>query len=151
MVQTPAVLLLEGPNLNLLGLREPQTYGKQTSKQIHDTLRQAFVDRCVLKTFQSNHEGALIDRIHAVLSDDPADALVVNAGALTHTSIALRDALLAVDKPFVEVHLSNVFARESFRRHSTFADLACGVISGMGPAGYHYAVDYLLQRLSATS
>ena len=140
------LLLLNGPNLNLLGQREPGLYGAQTLAQIEADLgRQAGELGVELECFQSNHEGALVDRIHAARGQ--ADGLLINAGAFTHTSIALRDALLGVAIPFVELHLSNVHARESFRHHSHLADKALGVICGFGPASYGLALQGLVSHL----
>jgi 3-dehydroquinate dehydratase-2 len=142
------VLLLNGPNLNLLGLREPGLYGADTLEAIEAELsRQAAGLGVALECFQSNHEGALVDRIHA--SRGHADGILINAGAFTHTSIALRDALLGVAIPYVELHLSNVHAREPFRHHSYLADKALGVICGFGPASYGLALQGLVQRLRA--
>ncbi len=141
-----SLLVLHGPNLNLLGQREPEVYGRTTLAEIDAELTQIAADAGVqLQSLQSNHEGVLIDRIHAA-RDDGTEALVVNAGGLTHTSVALRDALAAAEKPFIEVHLSNVHARDTFRHHSFLAPLALGVIVGLGPAGYRYAVQHLLSR-----
>jgi 3-dehydroquinate dehydratase-2 len=140
------VLLLNGPNLNLLGLREPGLYGSQTLEGIELELRQ-LADRLGvgLDCFQSNHEGGLVDRIHGARGQ--VDGILINAGAYTHTSIALRDALLGVAIPYVELHLSNVHAREPFRAHSYLADKAVGVICGFGPAGYGLALQGLVARL----
>ena len=140
------VLLLNGPNLNLLGLREPGLYGAQTLEQIEAALGlQAAGLGVELDCFQSNHEGALVDRIHAARGQ--ADGILINAGALTHSSIALRDALLGVAIPYVELHLSNVHAREAFRHHSMLADRALGVIGGFGPTSYSLALQGLVERL----
>lgn len=140
------VLLLNGPNLNLLGLREPGLYGAQTLAAIEaDLTRQAEALGVDLACFQSNHEGALVDRIHAARGE--VDGILINAGAYTHTSIALRDALLGVAIPYVELHLSNVHARETFRHHSVLADKALGVICGFGPGSYGLALQGLVQRL----
>lgn len=140
------VLLLNGPNLNLLGRREPGLYGSQTLEAIEaDLVRQAVALGVALECFQSNHEGALVDRIHA--ASGQADGILINAGAYTHTSIALRDALLGVAIPFVELHLSNVHAREPFRHHSHLADRAVGVICGFGSASYGLALQGLVQHL----
>jgi 3-dehydroquinate dehydratase-2 len=144
------LLLLNGPNLNLLGSREPGLYGAQTLEQIESTLSQQAADLGVeLQCFQSNHEGELVDRIHAARGQ--VDGILINAGALTHSSIALRDALLGVAIPFVELHLSNVHAREAFRHQSMLADKAIGVICGFGPASYGLALQGLVQRLRAGS
>ncbi|MEB3184198.1 MAG: type II 3-dehydroquinate dehydratase [Cyanobacteriota bacterium] len=140
------VLLLNGPNLNLLGQREPGLYGASTLAQIEAALgEQAREQGAQLSCFQSNHEGALVDRIQAAAGH--CDGILINAGAFTHTSIALRDALLAVAIPFVELHLSNVHARESFRHHSFLADRAVGVICGFGPTSYRLALEGLLDHL----
>ncbi len=140
------VLLLNGPNLNLLGLREPGLYGADTLESIEAELaRQAIGLGVELDCFQSNHEGALVERIHAARGN--VDGILINAGAFTHTSIALRDALLGVALPYVELHLSNVHARESFRHHSYLADKALGVICGFGPASYGLALQGLVMRL----
>jgi 3-dehydroquinate dehydratase-2 len=140
------ILLLNGPNLNLLGSREPGLYGAQTLAVIEAELRQrAAALKVELESFQSNHEGALVDRIHAAAG--AVDGILINAGAFTHTSIALRDALLGVAIPFVELHLSNVHAREPFRAQSYLADKAMGVISGFGPASYRLALEGLIERL----
>ncbi len=140
------LLLLNGPNLNLLGQREPGLYGAQTLAAIEaELVQQAQQLGATLDTFQSNHEGALVDRIHQARVQ--VDGILINAGALTHTSIALRDALLGVAIPFVELHLSNVHAREAFRQHSYLADKAIGVISGFGPTSYRLALDGLVAHL----
>jgi 3-dehydroquinate dehydratase-2 len=144
------LLLLNGPNLNLLGSREPGLYGIQTLEQIESALSQQAADLGVeLQCFQSNHEGELVDRIHAARGQ--ADGILINAAALTHSSIALRDALLGVAIPFVELHLSNVHAREAFRHQSMLADKAIGVICGFGPVSYGLALQGLVQRLRAGS
>ena len=143
------VLLLNGPNLNLLGTREPGLYGAHTLPQIEADLTQRAAALGVeLQCFQSNHEGALVDRIHA--ARDGTAGILINAGAYTHTSVALRDALLAVAIPFVELHLSNVHAREAFRHHSHLADRAVGVICGFGPASYRLALEGLVGHLQAS-
>ena len=140
------VLLLNGPNLNLLGQREPGLYGAWTLAQIEaDLQQQAAALGVELDAFQSNHEGALVDRIHGARAQ--AEGILINAGALTHTSIALRDALLGVAIPFVELHLSNVHAREPFRHRSYLADKALGVICGFGPASYGLALQGLVAHL----
>jgi 3-dehydroquinate dehydratase-2 len=142
------VLLLNGPNLNLLGLREPGLYGAQTLAQIEAALAErAGALGVELECFQSNHQGALVDRIHAART--AADGILINAGAYTHTSIALRDALLGVAIPFVELHLSNTHAREPFRHHSFLADRAVGVICGFGPTSYSLALEGLVAHLRA--
>lgn len=141
--------MLHGPNLNLLGQREPAVYGRTTLAEIDADLaaiaRESGHD---LASFQSNSEGALIDRIHAAAKEAIA-FIVINPGALTHTSVALRDALAAVAIPFIEVHLSNVHAREAFRHHSYIADLAVGVISGFGAESYRLGLSAALKRLAS--
>jgi 3-dehydroquinate dehydratase-2 len=145
----PRILLLNGPNLNLLGSREPGWYGDATLSAIEDRLRAVAARRGArLESFQSNAEHELVDRVQA-LASDPVDFAIVNPGAFTHTSIALRDALLAVGVPFIEVHLSNVHAREPFRRHSYFSDIAAGSITGLGAQGYELALQAALDRLHA--
>ncbi|MEY3462848.1 MAG: type 3-dehydroquinate dehydratase [Cyanobacteriota bacterium] len=140
------VLLLNGPNLNLLGLREPGLYGARSLEMIEAELaRQAAALAVELACFQSNHEGALVDRIHQARG--AVDGILINAGAYTHTSIALRDALLGVAIPYVELHLSNVHAREPFRHHSYLADRAVGVICGFGPGSYGLALEGLVAHL----
>lgn len=142
------VLLLNGPNLNLLGSREPGLYGVETLESIEK--RSAEVAREAgheLSTFQSNAEHELIDRIHRAPADGIA-FLIFNPGAFTHTSIALRDAIAAVRLPFIEVHLSNTYAREPFRRHSYFSDIAVGVIAGLGAFGYELAVRAAARQLA---
>ena len=142
------VLVVHGPNLNLLGTREPEHYGRTTLADINLTLaRLAETAGVELEAFQSNHEGALIERIHAA-REQGVRAIIINPAAYTHTSVALRDALAAVAIPFVEVHLSNVHAREPFRHHSYFSDLAIGVICGLGHEGYRLALEYLLNKLN---
>jgi 3-dehydroquinate dehydratase-2 len=142
-----SILLLNGPNLNLLGTREPAVYGRATLAEIETALRRRAAAAGVeLQTFQSNGELALIERIHAARVDGTS-FIVINPGAFTHTSVALRDALAAAALPFIEVHLSNVHAREGFRRHSYLSDTAVGVICGFGPQGYQFALDAALARL----
>jgi 3-dehydroquinate dehydratase-2 len=140
------ILVLHGPNLNLLGVREPEVYGVTTLAEIDARLAERAAGlSCELVSFQSNHEGALIDRIHAARED--ADGLLINPGGLTHTSVALRDALAGVGLPVVEVHLSNVFARESFRHHSFVSGVALGVVSGFGEASYALGLQALVDHL----
>lgn len=139
------ILVLHGPNLNLLGSREPSVYGHTTLDEINNKLQHlAGMQGADLLYFQSNSESALVDRVH-LARQDGTDFIVINPAAFTHTSVALRDALTAVAIPFIEVHLSNVFAREPFRKESYFSDLAIGVISGLGATGYELAVQYALQ------
>lgn len=134
-------LLVNGPNLNLLGSREPERYGATTLAEIETDLS-ARAERSGhrLACFQSNHEGQIVDRIHEAASEDVA-RILINPGALTHTSVSLRDALLAVAIPFIEIHISNVHAREAFRRHSYLSDIATGTIAGLGVVGYRLALD----------
>jgi 3-dehydroquinate dehydratase-2 len=142
-----SVLVLNGPNLNLLGKREPHLYGSTSLEQIINMLqKEAGARGLELDHFQSNAEHELIDRIHKA-REQGITYIIINPGALTHTSIALRDALLGVAIPFIEVHLSNVFARETFRQHSYLSDVASGVISGLGASGYLYALQAIHQRL----
>ncbi|HRD89158.1 MAG TPA: type II 3-dehydroquinate dehydratase [Accumulibacter sp.] len=147
--ETPRLLVLHGPNLNLLGTREPAHYGSTTLAEINMALaHRAAAAGVHLEAFQSNHEGALIERVHAA-QQQGVRYLIVNPAAYTHSSIALRDALAGTGIPFVEVHLSNVHAREPFRHHSYFSDLAIGVISGLGSEGYLLALEYLLRQIAA--
>ncbi|MGE5471910.1 MAG: type II 3-dehydroquinate dehydratase [Bacteroidota bacterium] len=147
-VERARIVVLHGPNLNLLGTREPEHYGRVTLSDINMALaRMAEAAEVDLEAFQSNHEGALIERIHAA-REQGVRAIVINPAAYTHTSVALRDALAAVAIPFIEVHLSNVHAREPFRQHSYFSDLAVGVICGLGHEGYLLALEYLLNKIN---
>ncbi len=138
-------LVIHGPSLNLLGTREPEVYGFDTLEDVNSRL-QALASAAGhgIDTFQSNAEHELIERIHAAKED--AAAILINPGAFTHTSIALRDALLAVTIPFVEVHISNVLAREPFRRHSYLSDVAVGVITGLGARGYELGLNFLMEK-----
>ncbi len=145
-----AILILHGPNLNLLGTRQPEIYGATTLAQINEDLGKLAADRGhQLECFQSNHEGALVDRIQAARSDGTR-FIIINPAAYTHTSVAIRDALAAVDLPFIEVHLSNIHRREAFRHHSYMSELAEGVICGLGAAGYRYALDQACEHLART-
>lgn len=140
------VAVINGPNLNLLGTRQPEIYGLTTLEQLHAMVLPAAAKRQVtLEWHQSNHEGELVDLIQGLAAR--VDGAILNLGAYTHTSLALRDALLAAPLPFVEVHLSNLFARESLRHQSLMADLAIGIISGFGPGGYLLALQGLLEHL----
>ncbi len=142
-----SVLVLHGPNLNLLGTREPAIYGRDTLADINARLVARGKSAGVrVQTFQSNHEGALVDRLHAARTED-VKFVVINPAALTHTSVAVRDALAGTDLPFIEVHLTNVHAREPFRHHSYFSDKAVGTIVGLGPRGYEFALDFALARI----
>jgi len=141
------ILLLNGPNLNLLGTREPEVYGSTTLAQVEQAAAaQVAAAGAVLSTFQSNHEGALIDRIQAARQEG-VDAIVINPGGLTHTSVALRDALAGVAIPFVEVHISNIHQREAFRHHSYLSAVAVGVVCGLGVDGYAAAISFALKNL----
>ena len=141
------ILVIHGPNLNLLGTREPGHYGRETLEDINNQLIQQGVELGhTVRCFQSNAEHALISSVHQAAHDN-IDFLILNPAAFTHTSIALRDALLAVAIPFIEVHLSNIYARESFRHHSYFSDIAIGVMSGLGARSYTLALDYLMSEV----
>jgi len=146
-----SILLLNGPNLNLLGTREPDVYGKTTLADIEKKIEGLAKSRGhQLESFQSNAEAELVDRVQN--SAGKIDFVLINPGALTHTSIALRDALLGVDIPFIEIHISNVHAREEFRHHSFFSDIATGIVAGLGPQGYELALqaaDEFLRNQSA--
>lgn len=145
------ILVLHGPNLNLLGEREPEIYGKTTLADINRTLNQrATAAGFSIDYFQSNWEGALVDRIHQAYLDK-TQFVIINPAALTHTSVALRDALLGVMIPFIEVHLSNVHAREPFRHHSYLSDKAKAVICGLGADGYYFALEHVLSILNQKS
>jgi 3-dehydroquinate dehydratase-2 len=139
------VLVLQGPNLNLLGTREPEIYGRATLDEIHHGIRARAAELGLeVDTFQSNHEGALIDRLH----ERDFDVAIVNAGGLTHTSVALRDALLAVERPFWEVHLSDPWKRDEFRKVNFLHDLAVASIVGQGAKGYHVALEAIAERFA---
>lgn len=143
------ILVLHGPNLNLLGAREPDIYGRTTLADIHAAMEsRAKADGVLLESFQSNHEGQLIDRVQAAASE-AVRFIIINPAGYTHTSVALRDALAAVAIPYVEVHLSNIHAREPFRQHSYFSDKATGVVCGLGAYGYMAALDFALSRLNS--
>lgn len=142
------ILIIHGPNLNLLGQREPEVYGRQTLDDINGSLAELAIQLGVsIEVLQSNHEGVLIDRIHAA-ADGGCSGIIINPGGLTHTSVALRDAIAAIGLPVVEVHLSNIHAREAFRQHSYVAGVVVGQISGLGAIGYQLALRALVQRLS---
>lgn len=145
------ILVLNGPNLNLQGTREPAIYGSQTLADIENELAPiAQRKNAQIAFFQTNHEGALIDRVHLARTDG-TDFIIINAGALTHTSIALRDALAAASVHFIEVHLSNLHRREKFRHRSYLTELAVGTIVGLGAAGYRYALDFALSTATPTT
>ena len=147
MSKKASILVIQGPNLNLLGTREPDIYGKTTLEDIHQKLGELAKAQSVdLSTFQSNHEGELIDRIQKA-KQDGVDFIIINPGAFTHTSVALRDVLAGVAIPFTEVHLSNIHQREEFRKHSYLSDIATGVICGLGAIGYELALQAAIARL----
>lgn len=147
---TSTILVIHGPNLNLLGKREPKVYGYLTLEDINQQLTaQAEKATLQLDTFQSNWEGAIVDRIHQA-QQDGVQYIIINPAALTHTSVAVRDALLGVAIPFIEVHLSNVHAREAFRHHSYLSDKAIGVICGLGAKGYAAALDYVIEKIQSS-
>lgn len=143
-----SILVLHGPNLNLLGLREPEHYGNATLASINQALiNKAKLVNVELEAFQSNAEAELVTKIQS-LATKKIDFVIINPAAFTHTSVAMRDALSAVKVPFIEVHLSNVYAREAFRHHSYFTDIAVGVISGLGAKGYELALDYAIEKIN---
>ncbi len=143
-----SILVLHGPNLNLLGLREPEHYGNATLASINQALiNKAKLVNVELEAFQSNAEAELVTKIQS-LATKKTDFVIINPAAFTHTSVAMRDALSAVKVPFIEVHLSNVYAREAFRHHSYFTDIAVGVISGLGAKGYELALDYAIEKIN---
>ena len=144
----PRILVLHGPNLNLLGSREPDIYGRTTLAEIHRSMEaRARAEGTLVESYQSNSEGELIDRVQSAASEG-IGFIIINPGGYTHTSVALRDALLAVAIPFIEVHLSNPHAREGFRHKSFFSDIALGVICGLGAQGYQLALEAALSVLS---
>jgi 3-dehydroquinate dehydratase-2 len=148
MADLHRILVIHGPNLNLLGTREPEVYGSTTLAEIDAALAAAAKEQAAeLACFQSNHEGALIDRIQEAMGW--AGGILINPGGLTHTSVSLRDALAATALPVVEVHLSNVYSREEFRRHSTISGIALGVVSGFGSASYRLGLEALVGHLAA--
>jgi 3-dehydroquinate dehydratase II len=139
-----AIAIINGPNLNLLGQRETHHYGNNTLEEINQGLLEAFKNQVKLEFFQSNHEGNIIDYLQ---NQRDKDGIVINPGAFTHTSVAIRDTLSALNLPTVEVHLSNIYKREQFRKASYFSDIAIGIISGFGGQGYHFAVKALVEQL----
>lgn len=144
-----SILVLHGPNLNLLGLREPEHYGNLTLDAINQRLTaQAKLANVALEAYQSNSEADLVSKIQT-FATNKCDFIIINPAAFTHTSVAMRDALSAIKVPFIEVHLSNVYAREAFRHHSYFTDIAVGVISGLGSHGYKMALDYAIEQIKS--
>jgi 3-dehydroquinate dehydratase-2 len=147
MSKKASILVIQGPNLNLLGTREPEVYGTATLKDIHQKLEELAQAQSVdLNTYQSNHEGELIDRIQKA-KQDGVGFIIINPGAFTHTSVALRDVLAGVAIPFIEIHLSNIHQREEFRKHSYLSDIATGVICGLGAIGYELALQAAIVHL----
>jgi len=143
-----SILVLHGPNLNLLGTREPEHYGHATLDSINADLHAIAKDANVsIETYQSNAEADIVSKVQAVATEK-VDFIIINPAAFTHTSVVIRDAIAAVNTPFIEVHLSNVFSRESFRHHSYFSDIAVGVISGLGAEGYNAALRYAINQLN---
>tara|TARA_S200000501_G_C20746206_1_gene709626 strand:- start:389 stop:826 length:438 start_codon:yes stop_codon:yes gene_type:complete len=141
------LILINGPNLNLLGSREPEIYGHSTLSKIeNDLTKYSKSFGCELYCFQSNHEGEIIESIHKA-KENKVDAIIINPAGLSHTSIALRDALVGVQIPFVEIHISNIFQRENFRQFSYLSAVASGVITGLGEEGYKYAVEFCIKKL----
>lgn len=150
-MSSKSILVLHGPNLNMLGLREPEHYGSATLESINQSLAsKARAANIALETFQSNSEGDLVTKIQS-LATHKVDFVIINPAAFTHTSVAMRDALSAVKVPFIEVHLSNVFAREAFRHHSYFTDIAVGIISGLGAQSYALALEYAIQHIDRSN
>lgn len=140
------ILVLNGPNLNLLGTREPEVYGTDSLEDIENNLQSLALKNSInIDFYQSNSENALIERLHKA-KQDSVDYIIINPGAFTHTSIALRDAFLGVDIPFIEVHISNIYSREEFRKKSYLSDISKGLITGLGVAGYEFALLSILQR-----
>jgi len=140
------ILVLNGPNLNLLGTREPEVYGTDSLEDIQNSLQSlALKNSMNIDFYQSNSENELIERLHNA-KQDSVDYIIINPGAFTHTSIALRDAFLGVDIPFIEVHISNIYSREEFRKKSYLSDISKGLITGLGVAGYEFALLSILQR-----
>jgi 3-dehydroquinate dehydratase-2 len=145
---TKKILLINGPNLNLLGTRQPELYGSTTLSDVEsDGRRHAESLGAELESFQSNHEGAIVERIHAARNE--VDAIVINPAAYTHTSVAIRDALLGVDIPFIEIHITNTHAREQFRHHSYLSDKAEAVIMGLGVFGYTAAIEHAVKNVKS--
>ncbi|MBR5331771.1 MAG: type II 3-dehydroquinate dehydratase [Muribaculaceae bacterium] len=138
------ILIINGPNLNLLGVREPGIYGNESMTSYLDTLREKYINYCTLDYFQSNHEGDIIDKLHQVGFDPQLDGIILNAGAYTHTSLAIADAISAINVPVIEVHISNVHAREDVRHHSMISGVCHGVIAGFGMNSYRLGIEAIL-------
>jgi 3-dehydroquinate dehydratase II len=150
MLEKKAILVIHGPNLNMLGKREPEVYGKVSLDDINTALKETGNRLSVrVETFQSNHEGAIVDKIQEIMNSH--QGLIINPGAYTHTSVAIRDALLLLSIPVVEVHLSNIYKREAFRHHSMIAGVATGQISGLGSDGYILALEFLARQCQAVA
>ena len=139
------VLIINGPNLNLLGVREPGIYGNSSMESYLETLREIYRNSCEIEYFQSNHEGAIIDKLHEVGFDSQLDGIILNAGAYTHTSLAIADAISAINVPVIEVHISNVHAREEVRHHSMISGVCRGVIAGFGMDSYRLAIESIIK------
>ena len=140
------VLIINGPNLNLLGVREPGIYGNSSMESYLETLRETYRNSCEIEYFQSNHEGAIIDKLHEVGFDTDLKGIVLNAGAYTHTSLAIADAISAIQVPVIEVHISNVHSREEVRHHSMISGVCRGVIAGFGMNSYRLAIEAIMTR-----
>lgn len=139
------ILIINGPNLNLLGVREPGIYGNESMNSYLDAMRDKYANLCSLEYFQSNHEGAIIDKLHEVGFDSLLDGIILNAGAYTHTSLAIADAISAINVPVIEVHISNVHAREEVRHHSMISGVCRGVIAGFGMDSYRLAIESIIK------
>ena len=139
------ILIINGPNLNLLGVREPGIYGNESMNSYLDAMRDKYANLCSLEYFQSNHEGAIIDKLHEVGFDPQLDGIILNAGAYTHTSLAIADAISAINVPVIEVHISNVHAREEVRHHSIISGVCRGVIAGFGMDSYRLAIESIIR------
>lgn len=139
------ILIINGPNLNLLGVREPGIYGNESMNSYLDAMRDKYANLCSLEYFQSNHEGAIIDKLHEVGFDSQLDGIILNAGAYTHTSLAIADAISAINVPVIEVHISNVHAREEVRHHSMISGVCRGVIAGFGMDSYRLAIESIIK------
>ena len=139
------ILIVNGPNLNLLGVREPGIYGNESMNSYLDAMRDKYANLCSLEYFQSNHEGAIIDKLHEVGFDPQFDGIILNAGAYTHTSLAIADAISAINVPVIEVHISNVHAREEVRHHSMISGVCRGVIAGFGMDSYRLAIESIIK------